>query len=138
MFNYIKIIDELSRMSYNCYIRGRVSSMPSLTGYESLSPADLLKRSIALAPRSRGPTFIKPVIPEVVPIVPKAVKAPKVKSEPKTPKVPKVKSKPKTPKVPKAVKAPKTPKILKTSAQLQRQAAGYILAAANASIREGK
>ena len=116
-------------MSHNCYIRGRVQSMPSLTGYESLSPADLLKRSIALAPRSRGPTFIKRDTPEVVPIVPEM---PKAKSEPKAVKVPKVKSEPKAPKTPKA------PKILKTSAQLQRQAAGYILAAANASIREGK
>ena len=126
------------------YIRGRVQSMPSLTGYESLSPADLLKRSIALAPRSRGPTFIKQDTPEVVPIVPKP------KSEPKAPKVVKPKTEAKVPKavkapkpkteakVPKAVKAPKNPKILKTSAQLQRQAAGYILAAANASIREGK
>ena len=117
------------------YIRGRVQSMPSLTGYESLSPADLLKRSIALAPRSRMPTSVKPPIPEV-PIVPvpkpKAPKAVKPKSEPKVPKAVKPKTEPKAPKPPKA------PKILKTSAQLQRQAAGYILAAANASIREGK
>jgi len=71
----------------------------------------------------------KAVKPKPEPKVPKAVKP---KPEPKVPKAVKAKTEPKVPKTPKA------PKILKTSAQLQRQAAGYILAAANASIREGK